>query len=254
MDNTRNIMKTKDILIAIITKNVIKTIDKVLKNAFSYALYFNNKKILIIDGHSTDGTFEFCQEWCKNNMSEDFKVIKQKTNVLPRPLSLSEARNTYIDIYEPLFKKNTYLLVLDSDEINTNEIDQEGFISNFSYPLDSWDAMCANQSKIYYDIWALRNNECPYDCWEMVRKYSDETTYLRNHQVPKPITHPLIPCLSAFGGAVLYHTEKLKGCRYFSYVLENNIIKEICEHVPFNKMLHENGGKIFINPRFINSP
>ena len=60
-DELKSIIKTKDVLIALITKNVSKHIPKVLKNVMTYSSYFKSSKTLIIDGHSTDGTYEICK-------------------------------------------------------------------------------------------------------------------------------------------------------------------------------------------------
>ena len=93
-EQLKDIIKTKDVLIALITKNVSKTIPKVLKNSMKYASYFKSSKTLIIDGHSTDGTYELCKSWCKVE-PENRKVYRQPSSFLPRPhdlqLSFKEA-------------------------------------------------------------------------------------------------------------------------------------------------------------------
>jgi hypothetical protein len=239
-------IKEKKVLIALVAKNVNKFIKNVINNSLIYASYFKEYKIIIIDGFSYDGTYETCKEFEKNN--ENCKVYRQYSNNLSRPLALSEARNMYIEFFEKDFEKDTYLLCLDCDEVNSNPVDVDGFLSNFNYSLEDWDMMSANQINCYYDIYALRNEECPWNYQHKIRETGDIYTYLTKLQIPKPRDHPLIKVESAFGGAAIYHTEKLKNCRYSSYV--NNI--EICEHVPFHKMLIENGGKLFINPNFIN--
>lgn len=252
-EQIKDILKIKKVYIALLTKNVIKTIEKILNNALQYGKYFFSYQIIIIDGHSVDGTYEFCKKWCEDDRKYRYIYI-QKSKEISRPLALSEARNMYIELLEPYFDKDTYLIIMDSDEINISDIDENGFLSNFDYNLTEWDAMCCNQSIVYYDIWALRNEECPYDCWDMIKTHGNEQKYLRNHQKPKSRDTPLIKCNSAFGGLAIYHTEKLKGCRYYSYGFDGRNIKELCEHVPFNYALINNGGKIFINPNFINGP
>jgi len=246
-DELKTIIKSKDVLIALITKNVSKTIPKVLKNAMKYSSYFKSSKTLIIDGHSTDGTYELCKSWCKSD-SDNRKVYRQPSSFLPRPLALSEARNMYISLFQDDFKKDTYLIMMDCDEVNTSPVDEEGFLSNFDYPLNKWDMMAANQTKEYYDIWALRNDECPEDYQDTLRRTGDEWNSLRKHQIPKPRAHPLIRCQSAFGGTAIYHTEKLKDCWYISFIGN----KEICEHVPFHSKFIQKSANIFINPNFIN--
>ena len=252
MEDLKSAIKSKNVLLALITKNVSKHIPKILKNAMSYASYFNSYKCIIIDGHSTDGTFEICRSWCKVE-PDNRKVYRQPSNFLPRPLALSEARNMYLSLFQEDFKKDTYLLMMDCDEVNTSPIDEEGFLSNFTY--NDWDAMLANQAKEYYDIYALRSDECPENYQDVLRRTGDEWNSLRKHQIPKPRDHPLIPVKSAFGGLGLYHTEKLKDCWYSSFIGNpfSGQGKEVCEHVPFHEILLSKGAKIFINPKFINN-
>jgi glycosyltransferase involved in cell wall biosynthesis len=251
-DEIKGIIKTKDVLVALITKNVSKHIPKVLKNAMTYASYFKSSKYLIIDGHSTDGTYEICRSWCKG---ENRKLYRQPSSFLPRPLALSEARNMYISLFQEDFKKDTYLIMMDCDEVNTCPVDEEGFLSNFDYSLNEWDAMFVNQTKEYYDIYALRNDECPENYQEVLRRTGDEWNSLKKHQIPKPRSHPIISVKSAFGGIGLYHTEKLKECWYSSFIgnpFDGRGCKEVCEHVPFHEALLNKDGKLFINPNFIN--
>ncbi len=134
--------------------------------------------------------------------------------------------------------------------------------------------MGANQSKVYYDIWALRNAECPEDCWDMVRKTGNRVKFIDQMQIPKPKTHSPIECDSCFGGAAIYHTEYLDSCRYYSFYpigtqfpsqgcqtltqqMHDGMVltyfggKEVCEHVPFHQQLRQRKLKLFINPRWI---
>ena len=253
-EQLKDIIKTKDVLIALITKNVSKTIPKVLKNSMKYASYFKSSKTLIIDGHSTDGTYELCKSWCKVE-PENRKVYRQPSSFLPRPLALSEARNMYISLFQDDFKKDTYLIMLDCDEVNASPLDEEGFLSNFDYETSEWDAMFVNQTTCYYDVYALRSDECPENYQDVLRRTGDEWNSLKKHQMPKPRNHPLISVKSAFGGIGLYHTDKLKGCWYSSFIgnpFDGRGSNETCEHVPFHEAFLSKGGKLFINPSFIN--
>jgi hypothetical protein len=235
------------LLIGIITKNNESTIKDVLKNVESYSSLFKTSYTLIIEGYSKDKTFSICKDWCKNDLNR--KVMRQPNKFYPRPISLQEARNTIICFYEERFNKDTYLLLLDADDINSSPVDVNSFLTCFkNYDVSTWDAMFANQTKEYYDIWALRSEDCPYDCWQMVKRFGDEWSYLRRHQIPKVKDHPLVSVNSAFGGSAIYNTRNMELCRYNSYV--NNI--EICEHVPFNEELVKRGYKLFINPAWIN--
>jgi len=250
------LIKSKRLLVAMIAKNVNPYIKRVLANAHRYGSYFSDYSITVIDGHSTDGTFETCQEDSK------VTVFRQPSTFLSRPFSLCEARNMYLSLLESQFGENVYLLVLDSDIINCDPMDESGFLSCFSYPLEEWDMMGANQTHSYYDVWTLRSSECPEDFQEVMRREGnyDYTSfhYLKKNQVPKPRQQAPYAVESAFGGAALYHTEKIKGLRYKCFVEELGnpfwgAWKEVCEHVPFCQALRAKGGRLFINPAFINA-
>jgi glycosyltransferase involved in cell wall biosynthesis len=252
------------LLIATLTKNNIQHIDKVLKNIETYIdlchTHFSTKdyEVYFVDGNSTDGTYEVLKKWCETQSHEERvdvnKIVEQQLNTdMARPLMLEQARNMYLSHFESKFEKGTYLLILDADEVNANPVNIKGFLSNFTSSSE-WDFMGANQSKEYYDIWALRkegrgpsSEGCDYDCWRKVRETGD-ISYVNRHHKNIPEDSELIEVKSAFGGTGIYHTEKLKGLIYKSFVggLEQ------CEHVSFNLELHQKGGKLYINPAFIN--
>lgn len=243
MKNLNKTYRNYTLLVAGITLNNEKHINDVLTNVEKYCSLFNDYYTVFIDGYSYDNTFNIIKKWCNNDI-EKRKIYRQPDKGYPRPLSLQQARNMYLSLLEDKFGKDVYLLILDCDEVNSKNMNIEHFKSNFKY--SGWDAMFANCSKIYYDIWALRTEECNYDCWEMVNKYKDQS-YVDKHHKHIPCDAPLIECDSAFGGAGLYNTEKLKGLRYFSFLTE----RDICEHVPFNLFLKQKGGNLYINPNFL---
>lgn len=232
-----------NVLFGLVTKNVINHIPSVLQNVEKYASFFQTYRIVIIDA-STDGTFEFIKEWCQKEPIIR-KVYKQPLLNLIRPLSLTEARNMYLTILEEYFDQDTYLIVMDCDEINSNPVDEKGFLSNFEYT--DWDAMFANQTKAYYDIYALRSEKCPCN-YQLNPLISVEA-------LQKPIDKDtgLIKVDSAFGGMGIYHTLKLRGCRYMAFENFCGQLIETCEHIPFHAQLCEKGAKLYINPKFINN-
>lgn len=244
-------LKKYNLLVGAICKNNAKHMPNVLTNIEQYAKLFSSCRTLIIDGHSTDGTYEIVKEWCKKD-SKHRDVYKQPLNYLSRSHSLTEGRNMVVILFEKYFQKNTYLLLLDTDEVNAAPVDINSFLTNFDYSTDTWDAMFANQSKNYYDIWALRSKECPYDCWQMVRQFGNQKEFVDKHQKHYPISTPIEEVDSAFGGSGLYHTEKLTGCRYAGYINHNGKSVEICEHVPFHSEFKNKGAKLFINFAWIN--
>ena len=58
---------------------------------------------------------------------------------------------------------------------------------------------------------------------------------------------------SCFGGLAIYKRKYLDNCDYGKGFQMNGDEKiEFCEHVDFNQCVINNGGKIYINPKFIN--
>lgn len=237
------------VLIGVCCKNTNQHLTKLLSNIEKYAMLFKKHRIMFIDGNSTDGTYEKCKEWIQKDKDRR-EIYQQPLTDLPRPLALSEARNMLVILLEKYFKEGVYLLLLDADEVNTDDFLIDNFLSCFKYK--DWSGMFASQGKEYYDIWALRSEKCPYDCWDMVKKYGHPDIFVKAHQTPPSKDSPLILVQSAFGGAGLYHTKDIIGIRYKSFILTEEGRKEICEHVPFNQEIVNRGGKLYINPAWIN--
>jgi len=270
-DDIRKYLQTQTLLVALITKDVRTHLRAVLQNVEKYTSLFKDYQCLAVDGYSSDGTWDELRDWSSRDLVRR-KVFRQPSRALPRPLSLAEARNFYLTYYEDKFGRDTYLLILDTDEVNSKPIDLDLFLSCWTHK--DWDMMGANQSRVYYDIWALRNADCPKDCWQMVRETGNRYKYIDAMQIPKPPDHPLIECDSCFGGAGIYKTEHLVSCRYYSFypvgtqfpsqglttfqqnandglVITMTAGIECCEHVPFHQQLRQRKRRLFINPKWI---
>jgi hypothetical protein len=110
----------------------------------------------------------------------------------------------------------------------------------------------------YYDIFALRNEECNYHCWEMVFKHKDEFTwdgavekYVLVHgknYSSSEASDSLIEVDSMFGGASVYRNNVWLKVKYSGVTSDG---KEVCEHVPMNAMIKILGYKVALNPRFV---
>jgi hypothetical protein len=146
------------------------------------------------------------------------------------------------------------MIVIDLDDANYTPLDPNGILSCFNY--SNWDVMVANSGNgsKYYDVWALRDQNCNYDCWSKV--YSDPSIpfdeavkkYVKAHQRVIPKTDPLHPVDSAFNGLAIYKVSAIKPCcHYFG-----GTTSEVCEHVHFHQCLKSHGAKIFLNPAFCN--
>lgn len=155
-----------------------------------------------------------------------------------------------------------FTVILDLDGLNAG-LNTNSLYNALLRPL-RWDALFANQTGPYYDIYALRCEDwCNIDVWQHIRdemkfrlfgrhsrkcKLIEKEIHARQYNIP-PDT-PLIPVKSAFGGLGIYRTEALRGLRY-SCKDKNG--RMTCEHVPLHLAMKKRGANLFIDPNLLNS-
>jgi glycosyltransferase involved in cell wall biosynthesis len=237
-------------------KNANHVMESILKNVYSIVGVFEgNYKIIIVESNSTDGT--------KDSLS-DAKTKDERLNVIHADFDLSseEFKNRELRI---AICRNLYLKAIYADEtaydyvivIDLDEIFSESFnIDNLKKSLEfhKWDALFANQTDRYYDIWALRGLGVNYDCWNTL--YADTSNdsyetkrkkYISSKQIQIPRNHPPIRVKSAFGGLGIYKHKMLIDLK--------PLYKEIggaCEHVEFHNQLIKAGFvDLFIHPNLL---
>ena len=88
----------------------------------------------------------------------------------------------------------------------------------------------------------------PFDCWKCVEEKHNIDYCLNSRQINIKMSPELIEVNSCFGGIAIYKTKYLKNCNYYGGEGKN----QKCEHVKLNEDIRKNGGKIYINPEFIN--
>jgi hypothetical protein len=148
-----------------------------------------------------------------------------------------------------------FVVVADVDGVNSG-LTRSSVISNWSN--SEWDMVAANQRRDYYDVWALRLKDvCPNDCWEDFENFckimpKKKAFILSVKSKMKSFigAKGFVRVDSAFGGIAIYKSSIYFDSEYRG-MSEKGI--PICEHVPFNSNLVENGARLFINPEFINS-
>jgi len=242
------------------TKNSAAYIETHLSLLYSMSPLFEKFKMMIYENDSTDHTKEILENFKKTHILFDYvsenisgtingtsctneKIIPCRTQVL------AHGRNTllnYISEYE-------YMIMVDLDDvISTFKPSQLKYL----FQETGWDALFANCIGKYYDIWALRikekTPECPfqlidYDCWEMAQYTSNKI--VSQHQIQIPITNPLIPVHSAFGGFGIYKVSTIKKAKSKYIGVKGN--RMICEHVEFHNALKKHGARLFICPKFL---
>ena len=224
------------------TKNSASYIYKHLQILYDMSPLFQKFKMIIYENDSTDNTVEILENFKQTHPNYDY--ISENIFIKPRTDILAHGRNTllrYIQGYE-------YMIMTDLDDvIATFKPGQIKYLLETPY---EWDGLLANCLGKYYDIWALRIERdkwtplCPfqvidYDCWEKAQEYRSKLV-ISQHQISIPVSTPLIPVTSAFGGFGIYKVNKING-RYNGYNGRR------CEHVEFHKGMKN----LFICPKFL---
>ena len=248
------------IIIAGVVKNCAKYLPKLFERIEGISERFEKSSCLFVENDSKDATRQLLGDWLEKGKRGTLIVYDRLDAAIPQGTArIAFARNRLLDHIEgdALLSQYDYLLSIDMDEVN-HELFPEAIASCFEHPTDSWDALFANQSEIYYDIWALRHAWwSPDDCWNNVQR---RPAFIPRQQASRYSVHGrmlcisphmgLIPVDSAFGGAGIYRLEKIRGCRYRGMTKSK---KAVCEHVYFHEQLRKKGAKLFINAQMMNS-
>jgi hypothetical protein len=187
------------------------------------------------------------------------RILIQESNLNSkypkRTERLAYIRNTLIDMVQ---KEFDYCLMIDLDNVFSNNLSKEAFESCFNLPFD-WDVVTGN-SRYYYDIWALKVKElCEFDC---VNKCEEDRESYRGYYSKEDIDEGCVGQIgqimstmkepmyveNAFNVGAFYKLSSIKPCCKFRGIKEGN--KEICEHRAFQDCIKSHGGKIVFNPKF----
>ena len=253
-----SILKNSSAIFTICARDVAKFLPKLRRNVERIAAVFRDYRILVGESDSSDNTVVLVQKWAVENRKVLLHTYGNlsKAYLLSRTERIAFCRNQLLKTARDknwLFEAR-YLLVMDADINANNILTIENFLSNFEYDVDSWAAMTASQTLMYYDVWALRSTTANYDCWAMVRQHYhvDIATkiYVAVHMQPIPRDFGLIHVQSAFGGFAIYQTRFLNNCWYRGSEGSN---RDVCEHLSLHLCITNNGGNIFINPKFQNA-
>jgi len=247
-----------EIVITGIVRNIASTFSEDYSRLNKAFKNFKSVKWFLVESDSNDNTLDILQStsnlnnhfsWCTLGDLEKLK--------LPRAQRLSLARNRYVsELQKENYKSASIIVVADFNGLS-NLINEQAILS--CWETDNWSACTANQSGPYYDIWALRHPLwSPNDCWrqyEFLRQYSKFPevalfSAVNSRMIKIPANSAWIEVQSAFGGLAIYDSSVFKYARY-SGTDSNG--EETCEHVEFSRQIVNKGGKIFINPRMINT-
>ena len=248
-------IKQKSVVIAGCCRNIECYIKQNLNIIDKIGSQFEKYKVIIYENDSTDKTRQLLIDSNKNSIYE--YIFENNITIQSRTERIAYCRNKLLEQVKNKYSEYDYLLMLDLDDVLASGKLINTINSCFLYDSKQWDAMFAN-----YDIYALRKKKYLMSCcWNDVTKLKvagipHNTAYnqcIDKYIINYPISMPLIPVVSAFGGAGLYKLSSILNnfqIKYIGYE-ETHIDKQICEHVPFNTELIKNGCKLYINPKML---
>lgn len=218
---------------------------------------------IIATNDNADDTNDQLMAFAKRNSSATVLRLDGLVHSHPQRVErIAVARNiTLATMWQQ--SRQPHTLVLDLDGPNANLPGDHILALIDSADTNTWDALFANQTAGYYDLYALRHPQwCPQDPWLEIRRRRRQALNLRSkkrlvahlihdRQYAIAATHPRIPVLSAFGGLALYKTSALEGAWYSARDACGQLV---CEHVILHQAMVAAGMRLFIDPALLNEP
>ena len=216
-------------------------------------------KAYVVESDSSDDTVARLTELADKDSRIRFTSLGVIAVRIPdRIQRIRHCRNEYVNEIRtnPLYKDIDLIIVADLDGINT-KVDS----AVFKLALDleqSWDALAANQSARYYDIFALRHPLWSPNDWSLEAHYLEpflgkkiaKRHSMTDRMIHIPSTMPPIPVDSAFGGLCIYRRWVFD---QFDYLEDSDTPLIENEHVTIHRKLRAAGGEIYIHPGLVNS-
>ena len=244
-------------LVVGLARNVGNVFEKNFEALSSAMSVFDSVCYYVVESDSSDNTLEIFHLIKLKSPNFDFVSLGNLSDQLPNRVDrIVHCRNAYLDYFFEHRDKFDYLIVADLDGVNEG-LSASAMSSVWSEGVE-WDGVFANQSSLYYDVWALRHDAwCPSDCWQNYRFLRElglseeralwDAVYSKMIHVPKD--YSWIPVRSAFGGLGIYKASSFPQV-YYSCYDEHGV--EVCEHVNLHCSSEFKDRKLFINPALIN--
>jgi hypothetical protein len=246
-----------NVLIVGLARNCAKILEQEIRTLASAFAQSKSVKWLIIESDSEDSTLDALNDLCENYSLRYITLGHLRHKLPKRTERIALCRNRYLEEIKsnPEYEDIDFVVVADLDGVNS-ELTAQSVSSCWDLTVD-WDACFANQSKPYYDIWALRHKAWSPNCWESYRFLLDngankfnaihacvESRMVRINKMRNPIEVE-----SAFGGLGIYKKRVLVQSSYHGLNAKD---EEVCEHVSLHEKLREVGFKLYIVPILIN--
>jgi len=235
---------------------------------------FSDVSYFLVESDSNDRTLEILRSIKAKNSNFDYVSLGSLSERVPEQYNrIRYCRNIYVKYIRNLDEsiRPSFVLVLDLDGMNSALSSKS---INSCFLRNDWDVVLSNQTFGYYDILALRHDKWQENDWRDIhdhykanlnrvefskfktinkfRKFIqlDLTEYMAiySKMVRIPRSSPWIKVESGFGGAAIYKSEV-----FLKYDYTKEFETRETDHVTLHRKLVRGGGKIFINPKFINS-
>jgi hypothetical protein len=247
----------KSILVTGIARDVarilpreLNRIEKEMKNIFELVNF------LVIESDSKDNTIKILNNIKNKKNNFSYISLGKIDSILPNRIQrLAFCRNVYVkEIREnKIYKDIDFIAIVDFD-IKNNRLKLSELKKLIGE--QSWSAIFANQTGLYYDIYALRKKGwVENDCFAEYKKFSmsmstQDAKELAIWSKMKKIRKgsPLIPVDSAFGGLGIYRKDVFLNSDYS--LLPEHLHES--EHISLHKKVTDSNGLLFIVPKMTN--
>ena len=260
------------ILVVGTIKNGERTLQSEIKKCVKALSNFDRVNFYLVESDSSDKTLQILNELKISNSNFDFVSLGHLISRIPEQYNrIRYCRNEYVKYLRNIKIQPKFVLVVDLDGMNS-ALNSKSINSCFTR--DDWDVVIANQTIGYYDILALRHPAWQINDWRAdheyyknnlnrlkltknsrftkIKKYLDldKTQYLAiySKMIRIPRKNEWIKVDSGFGGAAIYKSEV-----FLNYDYSKEFETSETDHVTLHRKLVRDGGRIYINPAFINS-
>lgn len=262
----------RSILVVGTIKNGERTLEREIRKCLKALSYFDKVSFYLVESDSSDKTLQILDNLKISNSNFDFVSLGDLSSRIPEQYNrIRYCRNEYVNYLRNIKEKPELVLVVDLDGMNS-ALNSRSINSCFTR--DDWDVVLANQTIGYYDILALRHHTWQINDWRAdheyyknnlnrlqltkrssfnyIKKYLDldKTQYLAiySKMIRIPRKNEWINVDSGFGGAAIYKSQV-----FLNYDYSKEFETNETDHVTLHRKLVRDGGKIFINPAFINA-
>jgi len=240
-------------------RNVSRQLEKEIKVLKQALEPIGDVAFFVVESDSLDATKRTLDLLVEKYKNFTYKSLGDLEPSIPDRIErLIFCRNVYVQEIRKSkhLSQSDFVIVVDLDGIN-KKLKAESVKLSLSRK-ENWDVICANQTRKYYDLLALRHKFwCPQNVfdeyywlrgvltWKKAKKYT-----IYNKMIRIPREYGLISVDSAFGGFAIYKTRHFM---FHDYTRLPRDSHSDIDHVIFNRRIIESGGNIFIDSQLINA-